>query len=695
MRSSVLIALTFGLLTAAAAAPEKAPSAHPITCASAKVERDYRDGLRDLYLGRVEQALAEFKSAAKRDPQCAMAWWAQSRAELKAGRTAEARAASAKAEELAPFADDREQKFIAAWAKWVKAGEDTAARNSARQAVQRDLDLALCLYPDDPELWVFRAEMAESPVRANPFFLTAFRIEPDHPLAAGWKPTVLPVPTPAPAGERGATTNPNPLPALNPPPKLFEGLGRLSHPITTRSQEAQAYYEQGLRCLHSYVTPMRVANSAGRCFQYAAQLDPEAPMPYWGLSFCVGNSDALKPLRAAQRALELALKNGSDKEKRFCAARVLELQNKHEEFKDALDSAIGAYPEDVELWIWRGTYLYTARGPSRGQTAAGIVFQQAAHRLRPEHPAPNHEMVHGYEALDRPALGWPYTEGYRRSAPNMPHANHMQAHLATRLGRWDEAIDCTRMSRKKSLEGFPELDPSHHIDIMIRALAHQGRFKEAEAEPKAYRDGLPWARLLQLKADPAELDAWAARRRERNAPDGFYIGAIAKLDLGDTAAALPLIQRVEADFNKNKAPANMYRFHEVKGRYLVQTGEDVEGGLKLLQQAGARAVKDPGLHAWGGGSYVLEVWGETALRARRWDDAEEAFLEALAHEHYSIIGALGMQVVWEARGRQDRARHYAERAAAIWKGADPGYAERHLERLRKIAQVSVARRGTR
>lgn len=686
MRLPVLAALTLGLLTAAAAAPEKAPSPHPITCSSARVERDYRDGLRDLYQGNLDGALAEFKSAAKRDPECAMAWWGQSRVELKAGRRAEAQAASARAEELAPFADDREQKFIAAWAKWVKAPEDANGRNAARAAVQRDLDLALCIYPDDPELWVFRGEMAESPVRANPFFITAFRIAPDHPLASGWKPTILPLPalTPTPTSA---------LPPISPEPKLFEGLGQLSHAITTKSKDAQAFYEQGLRCLHSYVTPMRVANSAGRCFQYAANLDPDAAMPYWGLSFCVGSGDVISPLNAANRALELAQKFGSDKERRFCTARVLELQNKHEEFKDVMDSAIGAYPEDVELWIWRGTYLATGRGPSQNQWAAGVAMQQAAHRLRPEHPAPNHEMVHGYEALDRPALGWPYTEGYRKSAPNMPHANHMQAHLATRLGRWDEAIDCTRMSRKKSLEGFPELDPSHHIDIMIRALGHQGRFKEAEAEPKAYRNGLPWARLIQLKADPKELDAWATARRENNAPDGFYIGAIAKLDLDDTAAAQPLIQRVEEDFKRN--PVNMYRFNEVQGRYLVQTGTDVDGGLKLLREAGAKAVKDSGLHAWGGGSYVLEVWGETALRARRWDEAEEAFLEALAHEHYSIVGALGMQVVWEARGQQDRARHYAERAAAIWKGADPGYAERHLERLRRMAHVSVAAGGTR
>jgi tetratricopeptide (TPR) repeat protein len=427
---------------------------------------------------------------------------------------------------------------------------------------------------------------------------------------------------------------------------------------------------------------MGVKNSAGRNFQHAANLDAEAPMPYWGLSLVLNNGDRMQPLAAANRALELALRNGTDKEKRMCAARVLELSRRQQEFRDALDSAIGAYPDDVELWIWRGKSV---------GGAAAIVFQLAAHRIQPEHPSPNHELVHNYEGIERPALGWPFTEMYRKSAPNMPHANHMQAHLAMRIGRWDEAIDATRMSRKKSLEGFPELDPSHHIDVLIRALAHEGRFQEAESEPRAYRNGLPWARLIQLKGDTEALDAWADGRRRTNSPDGFYVGALAKLDRGELAAVPPLLANVEGQRAMNPG-IPIYRLNEVKGRYLVQTGE-TEAGLKLLREAGALAVKDSGLHAWGGGSYMLEVWGEAALRAKRLDEAEEAFHEALAHEHGSILGALGMQVVWEQRGRQEMARHYAERAAAIWRRADPGCLERHLARLRRLAASPVVQSG--
>jgi hypothetical protein len=673
--------------------------------------------MRSYYLGPPEDAVRSFNEAAQRDPQCAMICWALSRAYVKAGQNADALAAQAKAEALASSADDREQRLITAWGKMLKASglADPGRKNLLTEA-RSDLDLAIALYPDDVEAWLLRADAAESPLRAGPFTLEALRLQPGHPLAQVWKPTVPPPPDIQPSPTQ-------PVKALEEKPPLFEGLGMLSYPVTTRSAQAQAYFEQGLRLWHGYVAPGRVKNSAAASFQYAANLDPDCAMAYWGLSFC--ETGAMSQLNAANRSLELALKTANDRERRMAAARVMEQSareerdaanraleeaqrkgnageqeaararqqaagEKQERFLDALDGLIAAYPEDVELWVWRGRF-YTNYSLGGDVKLPCFPYQLAAHRMHPEHPSPNHEMIHGYEAIDRPALGWPFTEGFRRSAPNLPHANHMQAHLAMRLGRWQEAIDCTRMSRKKSLEGYPELDATHHIDILVRALGHEGRFQEAEAEPKAYRDGLAWARLLQLKADPRALEEWAERRRADKAADGFYIGALAKLNAGDAAAAAPLVTNVEEQWKKVPA-VNFYRYNEVKGRYLVQTGSPDEG-LKLLREAADKAVKDNALHAWGGGSYMLEVWGEASLRVHRWDEAEQAFLEALAHEHGSIVGALGMQVVSEATRRPDLAAHYAARAAAIWKDADPGARERQLERLRKLASGSVASSG--
>src|SRR6266516_220604 len=102
------------------------------------------------------------------------------------------------------------------------------------------------------------------------------------------------------------------------------------------------------------------------------------------------------------------------------------------------------------------------------------------------------------------------------------------------------------MSVRKSRQGYPELEARHHIDIMMRCLAHEGLFHEALAQPNAYRDGLHWARMLRLKADLPALEAWALERQKAKAPEGAYVGALVKLDERNPDTAVWLVAEVEA-----------------------------------------------------------------------------------------------------------------------------------------------------
>ena len=96
----------------------------------------------------------------------------------------------------------------------------------------------------------------------------------------------------------------------------------------------------------------------------------------------------------------------------------------------------------------------------------------------------------------------------------------------------------------------------------------------------------------------------------------------------------------------------------------MQGGAD--GGLKLLAKIVDKTKDDFRHHAWGHGAYYMEAWGEAALKAGRLDVAEEAFLEALAHDWGSVRGALGMQVVCEREGRTEEALRFAELASRCW-----------------------------
>src|SRR5436305_14318340 len=95
----------------------------------------------------------------------------------------------------------------------------------------------------------------------------------------------------------------------------------------------------------------------------------------------------------------------------------------------------------------------------------------------------------------------------------------------------------------------------------------------------------------------------------------------------------------------------------------------------------------------------MEVGGAAALKLNRLDVAEEAFLDALAHDTGSARGALGMQVVCERQHRDEEALRFAELAQRCWRHADPGALQRELQYLRggqatPTGAASSASKGT-
>src|SRR5207244_4332413 len=120
----------------------------------------------------------------------------------------------------------------------------------------------------------------------------------------------------------------------------------------------------------------------------------------------------------------------------------------------------------------------------------------------------NHELVHFYENSQRPALGWVYAENYIKSTSGIPHPFHMQAHLATRLGRWDKtsdrsarAIELQRAYHKEmNVKPAEDHQYPHHLEILTLSLIHDGRFREARAIKEevlrcGYHQWIPWFRL--------------------------------------------------------------------------------------------------------------------------------------------------------------------------------------------------------
>lgn len=474
------------------------------------------------------------------------------------------------------------------------------------------------------------------------------------------------------------------------------------YPVGTRSADCQRYVDQALGYYYSYVW-IEAARSAETALRY----DPDCAYAWLVLHKGLekwGQGDPGGALRKAQELLPRA----PHREQMLITARLHEkglagitgVDERKKKAAQTLDELLTVYDDDEEAWFARGAL----HGGFQGGPNEGIPFYKALLRLNPLHPGANHELVHFYEGSRRPALGWPYAVGYMASSPRIPHAFHMQAHLAMRIGKWEKTTDWSSQAiemereyhRAQGVTASQDHQYSHHLETLTLSLLHDGRFREAqevrrESERHGYRFTLPWFRLALGQRDWDAAEKLIAEQRKGDKALGSYMGALLGLERGDAARAAADVDVVRQAHQTKKSDRRLeQRLNEVQGRLQCASG-DGAGGLKLLERVVQKTKDDYQHHAWGGGAYYMEAWGLGALDAGNAEVAEEALLEALAHDSGSVKAALGMEVLCHRFGRSEEAKRFGALAYRLWAKADP--ADFHALRqnlAERAARVNVS-----
>lgn len=318
------------------------------------------------------------------------------------------------------------------------------------------------------------------------------------------------------------------------PAHLLPGQGKIDFPITTASAEARRFFEQGVAQMHSFW-----AREAERSFLQAAQLDPTAPMPWWGVAM-VANGDyrphfqlvrdkhlpgtlpstanGKRAFAAAKRARELAAVAGkaTDMEKLYIdaiwARRNPDAKDPDSEYVAGLRKVVAANPKDAEARTYLALHLMDGfetptRSPRPGSMEA-VELLKALAKEYPEHPGVHHYIIHGWEGSSFAKDAWHSCEQYAALVPNIPHALHMPGHIYAQTGKLKEAQNsftvAAALERKYMAEDkdYGNGHHGHNVHFLAVALAADGQFDAAFAAAK-------------------ELLGYVETEKERKTPDAY------------------------------------------------------------------------------------------------------------------------------------------------------------------------------
>ena len=287
---------------------------------------------------------------------------------------------------------------------------------------------------------------------------------------------------------------------------LFDHLGSLHHPITTTSEQAQRYFDQGLRLVYAFNH-----EEAIRSFEAAAQQDPQAAMPYWGIALALGpNINSAMEKKDEGRAVEMVQKarqladHTTRGEKAYIEALVARYVGRKgtkrrgldEAYAKAMRSVAQQFPEDDDaatlfaeaLMDLRPWDLWKPDGGQQPGTDEIVTTLESVLAQNPDHPGACHYYLHAVEASSQPERALPCAERLPGLMPGAGHLVHMPAHIYMRLGKYHEAVERNQQAVEIDQQYLASRDQTgqyadgyytHNLHFLWASLAMEGRNVEA------------------------------------------------------------------------------------------------------------------------------------------------------------------------------------------------------------------------
>ncbi len=304
------------------------------------------------------------------------------------------------------------------------------------------------------------------------------------------------------------------------PAELLDGLGSHTHPIATKSELAQKFFDQGLALIYGFNH-----DEAARLFARAAELDPQSPMPHWGIALALGPNYNMPPMpereekawKAIERAVMLA-KNAPENEQAYVNALVKRYSKDPQAdrkqlavvYKDAMNQVRARYPDDLDaatlyaesMMNLRPWQLWSADGVPAEGTLEIIEVLEGVLRRDPNHPGANHYYIHAVEASKNPERALPSAHRLGNLMPGAGHLVHMPSHIFIRTGDHElsatvnvtaSEVDRKYIERSGAKGIYPLMYYSHNLHFVSYARMMQGKYDESIDYAKRLRKNVAGA----------------------------------------------------------------------------------------------------------------------------------------------------------------------------------------------------------
>ncbi|MCP9439004.1 MAG: hypothetical protein NNA20_10095 [Nitrospira sp.] len=504
---------------------------------------------------------------------------------------------------------------------------------------------------------------------------------------------------------------------------LCDNLGTLHHPVTTTSEQAQRYFDQGLRLVYAFNHEEAVL-----AFEEAARLDPSAAMPYWGIALALGpniNAPVTKEgERKAVEALRKARANSaraSEAERRYIEALGKRYGSKGEPRKaldkayaDAMRALWRDFPDDADAGVLfaealmdlRPWDLWTPTGKPKPGTEEIVATLESVLARFPDHPGACHYYIHAVEASPTPERALACADRLSGLAPGAGHLVHMPSHIYMRLGRYHEAaernahavlVDRDYLTRRALTGEYADAYYAHNLHFLWASLAMEGRKTESlkvarqltsmvteyKAQKDKWKEGyLPtliwslirfgqWSDLLREPAPRASLRLHHAIWRLGR---GLALTATGRLpeaeaELAVLAASTKQIGRPRTD--EGKIERTMMKIAErlLAGVITAYRGRYDEA-IASLRDAVKMEEDLPYMEPPYWPIPVRHYLGDVLLAAGRYGDAEEEYRADLARHPHNGWALFGLLRSLRAQEKIREAEEVERRFKAAWTHAD-------------------------